>query len=376
MSPINPGSTIGIVGSGQLGRMLAAAAQRMGYRVAVYSPESEAPASALADYNYVAPYESREDLQDFAQKSDVVTFEFENIPRTALDLLSAAVPVRPSPEALYTFQHRLREKLFLKSLGLALPRFAEVANRDQLLAALKEIGAPAVLKTAGFGYDGKGQYKIKSLQDADSLKEIWNGQTYVLEEFVDFEREVSMVAARGLKGEFAHYGLIENHHTSHILDYSLAGAHLHEQAAKQAAKMTRAIFEALNVCGVMCVEFFMRKDGTLLVNEVAPRTHNSGHLTIEACVTSQFEQQLRAVCGLPMGSTSYVSSAAMANLLGDLWEPQPPRWDRLLEHNVALHLYGKSAARKGRKMGHITALAGDPHSAREAVISARSALHP
>jgi len=373
MRQVLPGGTIGILGSGQLGRMLALAARRLGYRVMVYSPEEDTPAGQVADIEVVAPYEDEAVLRAFAQRVDVVTLEFENIPAAALTLLETLVPVRPGRAALFTTQQRLREKRFLAEQGFPVAPFYPVATRDDLAAGLKRTGTPAVLKTAGYGYDGKGQRKVGSLEEVESAFAALAGQPAVLESFVDFAAELSVVAARGLDGEFVHYGVTHNHHVNHILDLSLAPAELPERVVQEAVAIARGVLEGLELVGVACVELFLTQQGSLLVNEIAPRPHNSGHLTIDACATSQFEQQLRSVCGLPLGSTELLRPAAMANLLGDLWQPSPD-WAAALAYDVRLHLYGKRQARPGRKMGHLTALATSPQEAAQRVRAARAAL--
>jgi len=294
---------------------------------------------------------------------------------TTVDAVAKQVPVRPSGAVLHTTQHRLREKTFLARGGFPVTPFRPVSSLDDLRGAVRDLGYPAVLKTAGFGYDGKGQAKIHSLHEAEAALQALEGQEAILEAFVDFDREVSIVAARGLDGTFAHYGVIENAHRHHILDVSIAPATVSAKIAQEAMEIARSILEALDVVGVLCVEFFLTREGKLLVNELAPRPHNSGHLTFDACVTSQFEQQLRAVCGLPLGSAEQYRPAAMANLLGDLWQDREPDWAAACAFpEVKLHLYGKLVPRPGGKMGHLTALARSAEAAAQAVREARSAL--
>jgi 5-(carboxyamino)imidazole ribonucleotide synthase len=375
MKAILPGATVGVLGSGQLGRMFAIAARRMGYRVHTFSPDSDTPTGQVADREYEHPYDDLDAVREFARGVEVVTFEFENVPADAVEAADALAPVRPSGSVLYTTQHRLREKTFLSSRGFPVAPFRHVRTPEDLRAALVEIGLPAVLKTAGFGYDGKGQTRIDSLEDAAVAFEALRGQEGVVEAFVDFEREVSVVAARGVGGEQAHYGVVENTHSRHILDLSVAPARVAEGVAREAVEIAHAVLEELDVVGVTCVEFFLTRDGRLLVNELAPRPHNSGHFTFDACVTSQFEQQLRAVCGLPLGSTELLRPAAMANLLGDLWQKREPDWRAAAAFpNVKLHLYGKLEARRGRKMGHLTALAATAEEAARVALAARDAL--
>jgi 5-(carboxyamino)imidazole ribonucleotide synthase len=375
MKAILPGATVGVLGSGQLGRMFAIAARRMGYRVHTFSPDSDTPTGQVSDREFERPYDDLDAVREFARGVEVVTFEFENVPAEAVEAAAQLAPVRPSGAALYTTQHRLREKTFLSARGFPLAPFRHVDAPEGLRAALEEIGCPAVLKTAGFGYDGKGQTRVDSAGDADSAFAALRGQEGVVEAFVDFEREVSVVAARGAGGEFAHYGVVENTHSRHILDLSVAPARVGEGVAREAVEIARAVLEELDVVGVTCVEFFLTGAGRLLVNELAPRPHNSGHFTFDACVTSQFEQQLRAVCGLPLGSTELLRPAAMANLLGDLWHAGEPDWRAsLTSPDVKLHLYGKTEPRPGRKMGHLTALAPTPEEAARNVLAARDAL--
>jgi 5-(carboxyamino)imidazole ribonucleotide synthase len=374
-SPILPGSTIGVLGSGQLGRMFAIAARRMGYRVHTFSPETDTPTGQVADVEVQASYEDLNAVREFTRHVDVVTFEFENIPVTTVGAVAERVSVRPSGAVLHTSQHRLREKTFLARGGFPVTPFRPVSSLADLQAGVLDLGLPAVLKTAGFGYDGKGQAKVTSFSEGEAALLALEGQEAILEAFVDFEREVSVVAARGLDGTFAHYGVVENAHCHHILDVSVAPAMVSPKIAEEAVTMTRAILEALDVVGVLCVEFFLARDGKLLVNELAPRPHNSGHLTVDACVTSQFEQQLRAVCGLPLGSTEQYRPAAMANLLGDLWKGNEPDWQVACAFpEVKLHLYGKLVPRPGRKMGHLTALAANAGAAAKLVCAARNAL--
>jgi 5-(carboxyamino)imidazole ribonucleotide synthase len=307
-----------------------------------------------------------------------VTFEFENVPAECVEAASQFAPVRPSGLVLHTTQHRLREKTFLSKNGFPVAPFRHVTSAEALRAAVSELGLPSVLKTAGFGYDGKGQMKLSTPDDVGAAVEALGEREAVLEAFVDFEREVSVVAARGLAGEFEHYGVVENTHRRHILDLSVAPApSLPGASAREAVRVARAVLEALEVVGVMCVEFFLKRGGDLLINELAPRPHNSGHLTVDACLTSQFEQQLRAVCGLPLGSTEFLRPAAMANLLGDLWREGEPDWRAACATpGVKLHLYGKTEPRAGRKMGHLTALAPTAEEAARRVLAAREALTP
>ena len=374
-SPILPGSTIGVLGSGQLGRMFAIAARRMGYRVHTFSPETDTPTGQVADVEVTASYDDLDAVRDFTRHVHVVTFEFENIPVTTVNAVAEHVCVQPSGAVLHTTQHRLREKTFLARGGFPVTPFRPVSSPADLQAGIHDLGLPAVLKTAGFGYDGKGQTQITSLSEAEAALQALQGQEAILEAFVDFACEVSVVAARGLDGAFAHYGVIENVHRHRVLDVSIAPATVSPKIVNEAIEIARSILVALDVVGVLCVEFFLTRDSKLLVNELAPRPHNSGHLTVDACVTSQFEQQLRAVCGLPLGSTEQYRPAAMGNLLGDLWHDGEPNWAAACSFpEVKLHLYGKLMPRPGRKMGHLTALAASAGAASRLVRTARAAL--
>lgn len=356
--------------------MLALAARAMGFRIHTFSPEQDSPTGQIADREVCAPYADLDAVRNFVRRVDVVTFEFENVAAAVAQVAAEeGVPVRPGGHVLHTTQQRLREKGFLARAGLPVTPFAAINTEAALLAAIQQIGAPAVLKTAAFGYDGKGQARIDDPAQALAAWDAIGRQEAILEGFVDFEREVSVVAARGVDGAFAHWGVIENMHRNHILDVSVAPAAVEPRIAADAVELAHAVLTQLDVVGVLCVEMFLDRRGRLLINELAPRPHNSGHLTIEAAVTSQFEQQARAVCGLPLGSTELLRPAAMANLLGDVWEHGEPNWAAALAMpGVKLHLYGKKEARAGRKMGHLTALAGTIEDARAKVVQARAAL--
>ena len=372
---ILPGSTIGILGSGQLGRMLTMVAKRMGYRVHVFSPDRHTPAGQLADLEWTAPYTDIDALRSFARQVDIVTLEFENIPALALQAIETVKPVFPQPHVLEIAQHRGREKTFLAEMGIPVAGFRLVHNMQELQQAVEELGLPAVLKTAGFGYDGKGQSKLTQLEQVLPAFEALGQKPCVLEQFVDLDLEISVIAARGAQGEFSAYRPVENQHVNHILDLTLAPASISPALESQAVEITRTIMEKLKMRGLLCVEFFITKAGVLMVNELAPRTHNSGHYSIEATGCSQFEQQLRAVCGLPLGDPQLLYPAAMANLLGDLWTQGEPDWAAALQHQpVSLHLYGKKDARPGRKMGHLTALANPISAAKALVLEARNSL--
>ena len=375
MKPVLPGATVGVLGSGQLGRMFAIAARRMGYRVHTFSPDADTPTGQVADLEVIAPYDDLDAVRRFAAGVSVVTFEFENVPAPTAQAAADYAPVRPRGEVLHTTQHRLREKTFLTNAGLPLTPFRTVTTSDDLVRAVADLGCPSILKTADFGYDGKGQIRVTSPEQAAAAWNAIGNVPAVLEALISFEREVSVVAARGADGEYADWGVIENRHHHHILDLSIAPASVSDSVAREARELTRAVLDSLDVVGVLCVEFFVEPGGRLLINELAPRPHNSGHLTFDASVTSQFEQQLRAVCGLPLGSTELLRPAAMANLLGDIWNGHEPNWLAACAHpDVKLHLYGKLAPRPGRKMGHLTALAPTPESALDRVLAARNAL--
>jgi len=344
------------------------------------SDVADCPAAHHADRVHVVSYADAPALAHIARGLAAVTFEFENVPVDAARAMAAVIPCRPAPEVLFTTQDRSREKAFLTTHGFACAPHRVVRSRDELHEAAAAVGLPAVLKTAAFGYDGKGQRRIDAPAELDAAWDALGPAPCVLEGWIDFDCEISVVGARGPSGETAIFEPSRNVHRHHILDVSSAPAGLSDHVLEAARGVTARILEALDVVGVACVEFFVTCSGDVLVNEIAPRTHNSGHLTIEACETSQFEQQVRAVCGLPLGSTRQVAPAAMANLLGDCWAPaadgshRDPDWAAALEvPGVWLHLYGKREARPGRKMGHLTALAATADEAIARVTRARQA---
>jgi 5-(carboxyamino)imidazole ribonucleotide synthase len=372
---IGPGAALGVLGGGQLGRMFAIAARRMGYRVHTFSPDEDSPTGQVADVEVTASYEDLDALRAFAGGVDVVTFEFENVPIEAIDAVEELAPVRPSGVALHTAQQRAREKTFLADRGVPTAPFAAAATLDELWDAVSQVGTPAVIKTAAFGYDGKGQHRVTSQADVERIWAAIGHQEAVVEKFVSLQAEVSIVAARGLDGQTAQYAAFENRPRNHILDLTTVPAAIPAADAQRAAEIARTILEELQYVGVLCVEFFVSTGGELLVNELAPRPHNSGHLTCDAAVTSQFEQQVRAVCGLPLGSTDIPRPAAMANLLGDLWADGEPNWAAACRFSdVKLHLYGKTDPRPGRKMGHLTATGRTVEEAQDRVVAARDAL--
>jgi 5-(carboxyamino)imidazole ribonucleotide synthase len=374
---ILPNSTIGVFGSGQLGRMFAIEARKMGYRVHTFSPAADTPTGQVADLETTADYNDLDRVAEFARTVDVITYEFENVPSRAIERAAEFADVHPKGEVLHTTQNRLREKTFLSANGFPVAPFRHVKTVDDLQRGVIELGLPAILKTAGFGYDGKGQTRLEAVGEIERAFEGLDGSEAVLESFIDFEKEVSVVCARDRDGNFADYGVIENEHARHILDVSFAPALVSEKVFREAVEIARAVAEQFDYVGTLCVEFFLTKDERLIINEIAPRPHNSGHLTFDACLTSQFEQQLRAVCGLPLGSTEFYRPAAMANLLGDLWKKGEPGWAAALaDPEIKLHLYGKAEARPGRKMGHLTALSERAEEAVERVKKAREALTP
>ena len=355
--------------------MLALAAKELGYRVAIYSPDAESPAGQVADREIIAEYGDLDRVRAFARSVDVVTFEFENVPSATTAAAAECAPVRPDGQVLHITQHRLREKTFLLDHGFPVTPFRRVTSLPELQLASQELGLPAILKTASFGYDGKGQVKLRNEGELSGAFESLRGAEGICEAFVDFSKEVSVVAARTANGEFAAFPVFENLHANHILDVTFAPADLSLALTKQAEALASGILKALNVVGLLTVELFVTRQGALLVNELAPRTHNSGHISMDACVTSQFEQQLRAVCGLPLGSTALHQPGAMANLLGDLWEQGAPDWVAALrDPQVKLHLYGKTEARGGRKMGHINATGETVEAAVNRVVEARNRL--
>ncbi|MBA2588968.1 MAG: 5-(carboxyamino)imidazole ribonucleotide synthase [Alphaproteobacteria bacterium] len=351
--PVPPGGTIGIVGGGQLGRMLAMAAARLGLQTCIYNDTPDAPAFQVTEQAMDAPYDDLEMLASFAEVCDAVTFEFENLPAHAIALLAERVPVNPGAHALAMTQDRLTEKSFVEKLGLKTAPFFDVTSADQARTAFAKLDGRGILKTRRFGYDGKGQAKVASADEAVKAFSSFKNAPSILEGFVDFSCEVSVVAARGADGAFAAFDPPENEHEHHILRRSTVPSRLSAAQVNDAKAMAKTIADALDYVGVLAVELFVGKDGALLVNEIAPRVHNSGHWTIEACACSQFEQHIRAVAGWPLGDPARHADAVMENVIGheaDAWES--------LAKSGALHLYGKKEARPGRKMGHITRLEG------------------
>ncbi len=354
---ILPGSTLGMLGGGQLGRMFVVAARTMGYDVIVLDPDPASPAGGLASQHLAQAYDDREALDYLAQHCAVVTTEFENIPADTLSYLARSVSVHPSADALQIAQHRLLEKDFFREQGLDTAAFLAIENEADIVNAI-DFNFPAILKTATLGYDGKGQVVCEEFEDlAEAFQQV-GAKPCVLEQRIDLACEVSVVLGRSVSGEVSCFPIAENRHANGILDVTLVPARISDALAEKALDAATRIANGLDYCGVLAVEFFISTDGRVLVNEMAPRPHNSGHYTNDACVTSQFEQQVRMVCDLPAGSCHLLSPVAMLNLLGDIWPAGGiPAWDEVLNEDLAkLHLYGKKEARPGRKMGHINCL--------------------
>lgn len=361
--PLLPGATLGVLGGGQLGRMFVLAARRMGYRVMVLDPDPAAPAAQVADFHLKAAYDDAVSLLHMGQLCDAVTTEFENVPAHSLEMLAKHCFVAPDARAVAVAQDRWLEKTRARECGLDTAAFANIEDEGWLVHAWSTIGAPALLKTRRLGYDGKGQARVDCLDDLVEAHTRLGKVPCLLEARLDLACEFSVILARSRQGEIAFYPLAENRHRNGILDVSLAPARLSEKIAEQARRMAATLAEGLDYVGVLAVEFFLLQDGQVVFNEMAPRPHNSGHYTLDACVTDQFEQQVRMLAGLPPGETRILSPAAMVNLLGDLWRPEP-NWARLLaQPAVKLHLYGKATPRPGRKMGHCNCLADSPEAA-------------
>ncbi len=349
-----PGATIGIIGGGQLGRMSAMAAARLGYRACIFSPEGFGPASQVAAQTIVAPYTDHGALADFAAVVDVVTFEFENVPADGLELLASLRPVHPSPKILRISQDRLLEKQFLNDAGIATAPWAAVTSAAELEAAVQKLGLPAVLKTTRLGYDGKGQAMLRAPEDLAPAFAALAPKPLVLEGFVNFAAEISVMVARGADGTVTAFDTVENRHKHHILDLTLAPAPMPANILAQAGEIARLVAERLELVGLLGVEMFVTATGEVLVNEIAPRPHNSGHWTIDACPVSQFEMHIRAVAGLPLPPAIRHSDAVMKNLIGP---EDMARWPEILaKPGLIPHHYGKAEARPGRKMGHVTRL--------------------
>lgn len=373
--PLPPGSVIGIIGGGQLGRMIAIAARQLGYRIAVLDPDPDSPGAQLADEVVEATYGDRDAARDLARMSDVLTYEFENVDADAVEAAMEITPLYPSSSVLRTAQNRVLEKAALRRQGLPTADYRAIESKDQYLAAMKELGGPWVLKTATSGYDGKGQVVIREPDNGEAY-EVLQGRSpaLILERFVKFKMELSVICARDLSGNMITFPPSENIHVNSILDTSIVPARVKPHIAERATDLAKAVAESLEVTGLIAVEMFLTEDDEVLINELAPRPHNSGHYTIEGCQTSQFEQLVRILCGLPLGSVEMAQPVVMVNLPGDVWVDTGGRPDwasALTVPGTSLHLYGKSIARQGRKMGHITAVGATVEEALERAIRSR-----
>ena len=372
---ILPGATVGVLGGGQLGRMFALQARTMGYGVVVLDPDPASPAGSVANRHIRAPYDDERALSDLSASCAAITTEFENVPATALETLARSSLVRPPVEAVATSQDRIAEKTFLQSHGIPTAKFQPVRDLRELKTAVAGLRLPALLKTSRLGYDGKGQALVESEEDAVHAFQRFGSVPCVLEERVELESELSVVLARGADGDVAPFPVAENRHRDGILETSVVPARVPDAMARQARELATSLAEEMEYVGVLGVELFVASGSRLLVNEMAPRPHNSGHYTLDACSTDQFEQQLRALCGLPLAQPWLLSPVAMINLLGDLWTDGEPRWEEALRRpGVRLHLYGKAEARPGRKMGHLNCLAADPDRALATALETRDAL--
>jgi 5-(carboxyamino)imidazole ribonucleotide synthase len=373
---LRPPASLGVIGGGQLGRMFLQTAQRMGYRAGVLSPTDDAPAAQVAHWSVVGPPDHLPALRAFAERAEGVTVEFENVSAPALRWLARRRAVRPGWRTVWVSQNRLREKRFLTRHRIPHAPWRPVRTHAELTETVAALGLPLILKTAASGYDGKGQVRVERAEDADTAWSSLGQVPCVAEGWVEFAAEVSVVVARGRDGEAVTYPVGLNRHERHILDSTLMPAPVGPIVGLEARTLALAVAQALGTVGVLTVEFFLTAEGRLLANELAPRPHNSGHLTIEAAVSSQFEQQVRALCGLPLGRADLVAPAAMVNLLGDLWARGEPDWEAALraDPGVKLHLYGKRTPSRGRKMGHLTVLDPDPETALARALAARAAL--
>lgn len=369
---ILPGSTIGMLGGGQLGRMFVMAAHSMGYHVIVLDPDPDSPAGRIADEHIHASYSDSWAIEQLQKNCAAITTEFENIPADTLRRLEQKTIVRPSAQAVEVAQNRIVEKTFLADNGFKTAKFFAINEASEIDAAMDSLGCEAILKVATFGYDGKGQAIVKTADEAKQAFSDMGGVACVLEQKVALKTEVSVVLARSADGEVYCYPVGENHHVNGILEYTLVPSNTDASIQEQAIKAATDFANKLDYCGVLAVEFFLTEDGELLINEVAPRPHNSGHYTIDACLTSQFEQQVRMLCGLPPGSSELHCPVVMFNILGDAWENGEPDWNAILENpDGKLHLYGKREARVGRKMGHFTCLAPKKSDTNELLTTVR-----
>ncbi len=372
---IGPGAWLGLLGGGQLGRMFTMAAQSMGYKVLVLDPGSSSPAGTVADGHLQAEYTDAKALAEMASRCAAATTEFENVPAESLQRLSEKCVVSPAAGSVAVAQDRIREKLFLRDHGFATAPFAVIQSEAELRAAVIDSLLPGVLKVSRFGYDGKGQIRVTSRDELTEAFQTLRGESCVLEKFLALQKEVSVVVVRGFDDAVVTFPVAENEHAHGILDVSIVPARVASNIASEARQLAIDLANKLDYRGVLCVEYFVLDDGRLLVNEIAPRPHNSGHYSIDACITSQFEQQVRVMCSLPLGDTSMHTAAVMLNLLGDLWANGEPRWETVLRHGSAkLHLYGKSEPRRGRKMGHVTVLSQQTDAALRAALQIKSDL--
>lgn len=375
---LQPGSTIGIIGGGQLGRMIAMEARRLGYRTCVLDPDPQSPGGQVADDRVIGSLGDIEAARELARRVQVATYEFENIRVDAVGVAEALVPLYPRSAILQIAQHRVREKEKLAQLGFPVPKFASLRSREDLGDALRRMPFPLIMKTAIAGYDGKGQAIVRTPDEADSAFATLSAQsdTLILEEFVELALELSVICARSVDGQVACYPVAENQHRNGILDVTVVPARVTPAVSAQARELAVEIVQSLGLVGLLAVEMFLTREGRLLINELAPRPHNSGHYTLDACSTSQFEQLVRAICQLPLGATELYAPVAMVNLLGDLWpgDSQPDFAKALSVPGVRLYLYGKATSRPGRKMGHICCVADSVDVALTRVLAARSSM--
>ncbi|MEZ4754830.1 MAG: 5-(carboxyamino)imidazole ribonucleotide synthase [Bdellovibrionota bacterium] len=375
MKSITSGAWLGVVGGGQLGQMFTHAAQKIGYKVCVFNPERNCPAGLIAEEVIAADFTDKNAINQFAEKVQVATLEFENVPVETVLALESKIPFFPGSKALTIAQDRIKEKTFFEEIGAPTTVFFPIRNLAELKIASDQGEFPAVLKTARFGYDGKGQVKVNNSTELTAAWESLQKKDCILEAWVEFEKEISIISARSSSGEVKHFRAFENSHANHILDLTFSPAEISQETEAKAVALSELLLVGLNYVGVLCIELFVRSDQSLLINEIAPRPHNSGHLTIDAVSTSQFEQQVRAICNLQLGSTELLKPSAMINLLGDLWSSAAPDFNLLSKiENTYLHLYGKTEPRVGRKMGHITAIGTTVSEAVKKVVAARKSL--
>lgn len=377
MKPILPGATLGMLGGGQLGRMFGVAAKRLGYKVITLDPAPGCPMAQVVDDQIIAPYDDVAAAQEIAKQCAVVTYEFENVAAAVAQAVSQQTPLFPDAKLLFTSQHRLREKQFFQDQQIPVTKFMAINTASDVMAAEQAMGYPAVLKTCQFGYDGKGQRVINTTVEAQQAFVELQGQELIWEQWVEFEKEISIVAVRNQAGEIVTYPVGENIHDNNILDTTIVPARITDITTQQAIAIANTIASALNVVGTFCVELFVLPNGNVIANEIAPRPHNSGHYTIEGCDVSQFENQVRAICGLPLGSTQLRSGAAvMINILGDGTGNTLGGVEEILKYpNVYLHLYGKSEAKAHRKMGHVTLIGDSVDILLEQVDKVKKSLH-